>query len=92
MEIISDFSIEYDNDVDVSLYDNNFDEDDIKGFLEKVIYDKLITVGERCEGSISVDHDTINIEYRWCSDLGENWNDDIWVDEEIHIPRKEYDI
>lgn len=93
MDLICDFSIGFDNDVeDVSFYNDDFTEEQITEFLEKIVRDKLITVGERCEGTISVSHDTINIESRWCSDLGEDWHDDSWEDEEVNLPRNEYEI
>jgi hypothetical protein len=94
MEMICDFSIGIDNGIEknVFLYDNRFTEDEIMEFLENVIHDKLITIGEWCEGTISDSSDTIIIQSRWCSNYQKSWSDSVWTNEEISIPRKVYNI
>jgi hypothetical protein len=95
---VSDFSVGFDNEVeDVSLYFPNQDTPkEFKDFLDILIHDKKIIVGERCEGSISIKEvtrfDQVCVEYRWCESLGENEWDDIWNDEVLMLNRDHYDI
>ena len=95
---VSDFSVGFDNEVeDVSLYFPNQDtEKTYTDFLNTLISDKKMVVGERCQGSISIKgvsrFDVVRVEYRWCESLGEEEIDDIWNDEVLVLNRDQYDI
>lgn len=94
MDIICDFSIGFDREIeDVSMYEPQSSEG-VERFLQKIMEDDKIVIGERCEGSIEVDMKKriIKIEYRWCSDVGEDWNDDVWNDESVKLSMDEYPI
>jgi len=94
MNIICDFSVGFDNEIeDVSMY-NEMSKELVTSLIEKLVHDKKIIVGERSEGTVYVNHDKkrlyrtgtmIKVEYRWCESLGEEEIDDVWNDEEFEI-------
>ena len=97
MNVVCDFSVGFDNEIeDISLYSPLDSEKSLEKFLNRIIEEKKLRVGERCEGSIFVKDterfDEIKIEYRWCSDVGEDWNDDVWNDKILILNRDDYDI
>jgi len=95
MDLISDFIISsIGNEVEeVVMYDDDITtEDKVRTFLEKLIGDKKIIIGEKCEGSIEMDDTNIRIEYKWCSEVGEDWDSDVWEDEILELPRGDYEL
>ncbi len=48
-----------------------------------------IIKGERCEGEVSYDSDkkdiTYKVDYRYCREIGEDWDTDVWVDKIVKI-------
>ena len=42
----------------------------------------LIPINERTEGVVSIKDGVVEIDYKTCSQLGEDWGDDVW-DEHI---------
>lgn len=93
MDLVSDFTIDSQREVeDLVIYDDDYNEPELTDFLKKVLDENLISVGEKCEGSIEVDDTDIRIEYRFCSELGEDWDSDVWEDDTIVIPRENYGI
>ena len=94
MNIVCDFSISFDNEVeDVNLYNDDFTEDQVTDFLNRIIDENKIPIGERCEGSISVDDDFIEVESKFCSNVGEDWGDDDWSEFYLFkFNRESYDM
>jgi hypothetical protein len=94
MDLISEFVISsIGNEVeDITMYDDVITEDKVKTFLEKLIGDKKIIIGEKCEGSIEMDDTNIRIEYKWCSEVGEDWDSDVWEDEVLELPKGDYEL
>jgi hypothetical protein len=97
-ELVCEFSVGYDKEIEeVVMYDEeNFTEERMTEFIEKMIREKQLRVGERCEGSIYSesrsdviggimrnDIEVFIVEYRWCKNVGEDWKDDSWVDEQM---------
>lgn len=88
-----DFSVMYDGTIEDIV---RWDETDLprelyEEVVEKLIEKKKITIGERSEGQIIIENDIMKIDYRWCSRLGEDWDSDVWEDEEIEIPLTDLD-
>ena len=42
----------------------------------------LVPINERTEGVITIENGVVEIDYKTCSQLGEDWGDDVW-DEHI---------
>ena len=42
----------------------------------------LIPINERTEGVVTIEDGVVEIDYKTCSQLGEDWGDDVW-DEHI---------
>lgn len=86
-----DFSVGFDGEIE---YTSGFDSETGEGILEeitdvilqKVLDKNKLTIGERCEGTLTSRNDIIRIECRWCSDVGEDWNDDVWEDDVVEFP------
>ena len=89
--IVCDFTIGFDKDIeDIVMYDEDgFTKEQMETFINKMIKEKQIVIGEKCEGSIfSEDRNNVGvfiIEYKWCSEVGEDWDSDIWNDEQIEL-------
>ena len=99
-ELVCEFSVGYDKEVEyVSMDDEvNFTEERMTEFIEKMIREKQLKVGERCEGEIYSetrseviggimrnDIEVFIVEYRWCNNVGEDWKDDSWKDEQMEF-------
>jgi hypothetical protein len=85
-----DFSVGFDKKIeDISRYDENIPHEVYDEFLQKIIDKKKIIIGERSEGYIKVKNDIVKIDYRWCSNIGEDWNSDVWKDEVVEFPLTE---
>lgn len=68
--------------------DNTWDED-CESILRKLMETNQIREGERCKGVVSWDNSkspiTYKVDYTYCSQLGEDWDDDVWVDKVVKI-------
>lgn len=50
-------------------------------------------VGERCEGNIYMNEDSIKLESRSCVELGEDWDSDVWEEnDDIFVTRSDRTI
>jgi hypothetical protein len=96
MNTICDFSVGFDREIEeVSMYGDNFTEEQMERFLNKIIEQKKIVIGERCEGNIylSDDNGSIVVEYKYCLNVGEDWDSDEWIeDQELILSKVEYDL
>lgn len=87
-ELICDFSVNgLDNEIeDLTMYDDgNFTEERMTEVINGLIRDHKITVGERCEGTIEMESGVFYVDYRYCSELGEDWDSDVWEDEMVDV-------
>lgn len=81
-----DFSVGFDEEIEyVSPYGDET-EKECEEVLQKLLDEGEIQIGERTEGNISVENNVMTLDYRVCTNLGEDWNDDNWedVNETIH--------
>ena len=39
---------------------------------------ELVPINERTEGVVSVESGMVHISYKTCTQVGEDWNDDVW--------------
>jgi len=93
MNNIFDFSVGFDNEIEeIVPWTDDHDEDSGENFINRIVREKKLIVGERSSGSVSVDDHFIKVEYKWCSNVGEDWNDDTWNDEVLTLNREDYDI
>ena len=93
MDIVCDFSVGFDREIeDISMYgDDICTEEKITEFVERIVKEKKIRIGERCEGDISFDGDKVIVEYKYCSEVGEDWDSDEWEeDQRLELNRVEY--
>jgi len=80
-----DFSIGFDREIEgISPYVGTLTE--CTELLQSLLNHDKIIIGEKSEGNVMVDDGLIYLDYRWCSDVGEDWDSDIWNDEFEHIP------
>ena len=96
MDIVCDFSVSgLDNEVeDICMYDDEVcSEKRITEFVERIVKDRNIIVGERCEGCISFDGNMVIVEYKYCSQVGDDWDTDEWEeDQRFETTRGEYGL
>ena len=93
MELIGEFTINSIGDEieDIVQYDE-VSEDVLRKFVQKLIDDDTIVIGEKTEGSIEMDDTNIKLEYKWCSEVGEDWDSDVWEDEVLTLNRVDYEL
>lgn len=62
---------------------------DCEKLLKKLMKTNKINKGERCTGVVSYNSDkkdiTYKVDYRYCKDLGEDWDSDVWIDKVVKI-------
>ena len=67
-------------------------EEDCESILRKLMETNQIREGERCKGVVSWDNSkspiTYKVDYTYCSQLGEDWDSDVWVDKVVKIKLK----
>ena len=86
-DLVCDFSISsFDNEIEeVVMFDDNFTEEKMTSVIEEWVTDKKINIGERCEGSVFKESGTLFVEYKYCTEVGEDWDDDKWVVEKFEV-------
>ncbi len=62
---------------------------DCEKLLKKLMKTNKINKGERCTGVVSYNSDkkdiTYKVDYKYCRDLGEDWDSDVWIDKVVKI-------
>lgn len=65
---------------------------DCNTILKKLMKTNQINKGERCKGDVSWDTKkkpiVYKVDYTYCSQLGEDWDSDVWVDKVVKIKMK----
>jgi transcription initiation factor IIE alpha subunit len=90
-DMIKSFSFSLDSEFDVEEISNmeNITYDESNGIIFKLIEDHHINCGERTEGSVTFDDSVTpiiyNVDYRFCLEVGEDWNDDVWDEFEVNV-------
>ena len=73
------------DDINLECWDS--EDEELVQPLEQVIrdnWDKFF-IGEKLEGNIEIINEQIRFEYRYCTEVGEDWSDDEWEEEQILI-------
>ena len=89
--MIKSFSFSLDSDFDVEEITNmeNITYDECNGIIFKLIEDHHINCGERTEGSVTFDDGVTpiiyNVDYRFCLEVGEDWDSDVWDEFEVNV-------
>ena len=87
-ELVCDFSVSgLDNEIeDLVMYDEEIaTEERMTEVVNNMVKEKMIKVGERCEGTIELELGVFYVEYKWCSDIGEDTCDEEWEDETFKV-------
>ena len=87
-DMMFDFSVGFDEEIEyVSPYGDET-ETECEEFLQSLLDDGEIEIGERSEGNIKIENNVVTLSYRVCTNVGEDWNDDNWedVEQKIHLP------
>ena len=89
--MVKSFSFSLDSDFDVEEISNmeNITYDESEEIVNRLVKSDEIYVGERTEGSVTFD-DSItpivyNVDYRYCSELGEDWDSDKWEELDVNV-------
>jgi len=77
------------DDIEEINEDDNTYNEDCDYILKKLMKTNQISKGERCKGVVSWDDSkspiTYKVDYTYCSQLGEDWDDDTWIDKVVKI-------
>jgi len=69
-----EFSIDENEKIDyVFLYDRKNAKKDIEDFIQNLIDNSDLVIGDGCDGEIMIYEKNIVIDYRWISSLGLDW-------------------
>ena len=84
MNEFCEFSIGFDSEIeDICMYDEDvYTEGQIEEFLNRLIDENKIVVGERCEGTLEYHVDGIKVKTNTCMELGEDYDTDQWDEDE----------
>ena len=88
MNEICEFSVGYDNEIEeVVMYEEEqITEEQMTEIINGLVRDHRIIVGERCEGSVYLtENNTLKVKYRYCSELGEDYHNDVWETEGVEV-------
>lgn len=81
-----DFSVDVDGDIEYTSPYNDSTEPECNEVLQKLLDKDLIQLGERTEGFINIERGMIKLDYRVCTELGDDWDTDVWEDVEEEYP------
>jgi len=62
---------------DILIYSETM-EIDCQVLLQRVLDGKKLGLGEKSEGMCEVENDVVKLDYRVCTELGEDWGSDKW--------------
>lgn len=89
--MVKSFSFSLDSEFDVEEISNmeNITYDECGEVIFKLIDNYMMECGERTEGSITFDDSVTpivyNLDYRFCIEVGEDWNDDDWCEMNVNV-------
>ncbi len=88
--MLKSFSFSYSLDeVEEISFNENISVEESEEIVLRLINSDEIYVGERVEGVVEFDSDVhpivYKVDYRYCSEVGEDWNDDVWEDLEVEV-------
>ena len=85
MNTFCELSIGFDNEIeDLHMYDEDvYSKSQMTEFVNRLISENKICVGERCEVILEYEVNGIRVKTNTCVELGEEWNDDMWEEEEF---------
>ena len=89
--MVKSFSFSLDSEFDIEDISNkeNITYEECEEVIFKLIDSHYLDCGERTEGSVTFNTDEnpiwYNLDYRLCLEVGEDWNDDEWVEFEKNV-------
>jgi len=87
-ELVCDFSVSgLDNEIEeIVMYDEEIvTEERMTEVINNMVKGKMIKVGERCEGTVEIELGVFYVEYKWCSEVGDDWDTDSWEEETFEV-------
>jgi predicted AlkP superfamily phosphohydrolase/phosphomutase len=67
----------------------NITEEEGEEIVKKLMKSDEIYVGERTKGVVSFDDEVqpiiYNVDYEYCSEVGEDWGDDVWEELSVQV-------
>ena len=83
------FSLDYELEVEYITERENITYEECEDVITKLIETHHLECGERTEGAITFDDSVTpivyNLDYRYCLEVGEDWNDDEWVEMDVNV-------
>jgi len=89
MNMEFDFSIDYQEEIEEVVPYSDTTEIDCENIVKRILKGKKILLGERMEGSCVIKNDVVTLDYRVCTELGDDWNTDVWGNEKTSFPLSE---
>ena len=88
--MLKSFSFSYSLDeIEEISYNENISVEESEEIVIKLMKSDQIYVGERTEGSVEFDDSetpiVYKVDYQYCSEVGEDWNDDVWEELEVEV-------
>ena len=88
--MVKSFSFSYSLDeIEEISNTENITPEESEEIVLKLMKSDEIYIGERVEGSVefdSTDYPIVyRVDYRYCSEVGEDWNDDVWEELEVEV-------
>ena len=90
MEDLSfEFTVDNNGEVEDTLPYSMTMDTECTSFLQRVIRSKKLRLGEKTEGFCEVNDDVVGLHYRVCTELGEDWDSDVWESVKEDFPLEE---
>jgi len=83
------FEFSVDNDGEIEELTKDFEvvnDVDSEMLIKSLVKNTKIYIGERSEGNVTVENDIVKLDYKYCSELGDDWNTDVWDEEKDEFP------
>ncbi len=77
-----EFSLDFQGQVEYIESENTDQFEELERVVLFLVEKDLIPINERTEGVVTIKDGVVEIDYKTCSQLGEDWGDDVW-DEHI---------
>ncbi len=77
-----EFSLDFQGQVEYIESEDTDQFEELERVVLFLVEKDLIPINERTEGVITIENGVVEIDYKTCTQLGEDWGDDVW-DEHI---------
>ena len=84
-----EFTVDNGGEVEDTLPYSETMEIDCTTFMKRILVGKKLYLGEKSEGMCEVENDIIKLHYSVCTELGEDWDTDVWEEFKDEFPLTE---